>query len=112
MIRVGYACINSKLPGSNRTCRLRNATADTITALASANIAALENILEWNAAHGIELFRITSDVIPFGSHEINEVPWRRIFKAELKRLGAFIRQKRLRVSMHPGQFTVIKLSKQ
>jgi UV DNA damage endonuclease len=107
LIRIGYACINTKLPSPNRTCRLKNATPEKILELASANIEALQPILEWNAARGIELFRITSDLIPFGSHSINKVPWWRILEGQFARLGAFIRKNSLRVSMHPGQFTVL-----
>lgn len=107
MIRIGYACINSRLISPNRTCRLRNATSEKILELATSNLAALQRILEWNVTHGIELFRITSDVIPFASHQINKVPWRRILRAELERIGSYIRANRLRVSMHPGQFTVL-----
>ena len=33
--------------------------------------------MEWNAARGIELFRISSELIPFGSHPVNQVEcWR------------------------------------
>lgn len=107
MIRIGYACINSRLISPNRTCRLRNATSEKILELATSNLAALQRILEWNVTHGIELFRITSDVIPFASHQINKVPWPTILRAELERIGSYIRANRLRVSMHPGQFTVL-----
>jgi UV DNA damage endonuclease len=107
LIRIGYACINTKLPSPNRTCRLKNATSEKILELASANLAALRPILEWNVAQGIELFRITSDVIPFGSHKANKCPWRRLLRAQFEQLGNLIRDKRLRVSMHPGQFTVL-----
>ena len=107
MIRLGYACINTELPAPNRTCRLKNATPEKILELAKANVEALRPILEWNAARGIKLFRLSSDVIPFGSHPVNTVPWRRILKPQLAQLGGFIREKRLRVSMHPGQFTVL-----
>ena len=107
MIRIGYACINTKLDPPNRTCRLKNATPEKILELASANVAALQPILEWNAAHGIELYRITSDLIPFGSHPVNTVPWWRILKSQFERLAEFIASKHLRVSMHPGQFTIL-----
>jgi UV DNA damage endonuclease len=107
LIRLGYACINTKLDAPNRTCRLKNATPERILELASANVEALQPILEWNAAHGIELFRITSDLIPFGSHPVNTVPWWQILKSQFARLGEFIANKRLRVSMHPGQFTIL-----
>ena len=107
MIRIGYACINTKLDAPNRTCRLKNATPKKILELATANVEALQPILEWNAAHRIELFRITADLIPFGSHPINTVPWWRILKSQFARLGDFIASKGLRVSMHPGQFTIL-----
>jgi UV DNA damage endonuclease len=107
LIRIGYACINTKLPSPNRTCRLKNATPERVFELASANVQALQPILQWNVAHRIELFRITSDVIPFGSHSVNKVPWQRLLEPQLAGLGAFIRDHGLRVSMHPGQFTVL-----
>jgi UV DNA damage endonuclease len=107
LIRLGYACINTKLDAPNRTCRLRNATPERILELASANLQSLQPILEWNVAHGIELFRITSDLIPFGSHPANTVPWWQILKPQFARLGEFIVNNRLRVSMHPGQFTIL-----
>ena len=107
MIRLGYACINTKLDAPNRTCRLKNATPEKILELASANVEALQPIFAWNAAHGIEVFRITSDLIPFGSHPINTVSWWRILKPQFARLGDFIASKGLRVSMHPGQFTIL-----
>jgi UV DNA damage endonuclease len=107
LIRIGYACINSRLVSPNRTCRLKNATSERILELATANLAALQSILEWNVAHGIELFRITSDIVPFGSHDINKVPWPTLLRADLEHIGNYIRAKHLRVSMHPGQFTVL-----
>lgn len=112
MVRIGYACINTVLRTPNRTCRLKNATSAKILQLASANIEALQPILEWNVRHGIEIFRISSDVIPFGSHSVNTVQWPRLFKPQFARLGAFIRQNRLRVSMHPGQFTILNSPRQ
>jgi UV DNA damage endonuclease len=107
LIRLGYACINTKLDAPNRTCRLKNATPEKILELASANVEALQPIFAWNAAHGIEVFRLTSDLIPFGSHPINTVSWWRILKPQFARLGEFIVNNRLRVSMHPGQFTIL-----
>jgi UV DNA damage endonuclease len=107
LIRIGYACINTRLTSPNRTCRLKNATPEKILELSSANLIALERILEWNVAEGIQLFRITSDVIPFGSHRTNKLPWRRLLRSQCERLGDLIRRRQLRVSMHPGQFTVL-----
>jgi UV DNA damage endonuclease len=107
MIRIGYACVNTRLPAPNRTCRLKNATAKNLTDLAAENISRLGPILEWNLRNGISVFRISSEVIPFGSHPANRIPWWKLFARELSEAGKFIRAHHLRVSMHPGQFTVL-----
>lgn len=107
MIRIGYACVNTKLPSPNRTCRLSHATPERIVELARKNLAALATILQWNAEHGIALFRIASETIPFGSHEVNTLCWWEILQPELNRVGKLIQQYAMRVSMHPGQFTVL-----
>ncbi len=112
MIRLGYACINTQLPSPNRTCRLRNASPERIIELARCNLEALYEILQWNLDHGVQVFRISSETIPFGSHEINRVDWPEILGPRLDRIGAFIRENGMRVSMHPGQYTVLNSPKQ
>lgn len=106
-MRIGYACINTQLPAPNRSCRLKNATPARILDLAAENVSRMEPILRWNLRHGIKLFRISSDVIPFGSHPINRLAWRDMLAPQLNRLGKYIRAHGMRVSMHPGQFTVL-----
>lgn len=107
MIRIGYACINTQLPSAGRTCRLRNATEENILALSRQNLDALEQIFEWNHRNGIRLFRISSETVPFGSHPINRTAWWEILGSELRSLGRLIRRLGMRVSMHPGQYTVL-----
>jgi UV DNA damage endonuclease len=106
-MRVGYACINTELRAPNRTCRLANATPERILELGRANLEALRAILAWNAAHGIRLFRLTSDLIPFGSHPVNPLPWWDLLAEEFAACAALIRQTGQRVSLHPGQYTVL-----
>jgi len=107
MIRIGYACINTELPSASRTCRLKNASPENILSIARRNLNALQHILRWNREHGIGLFRISSETIPFGSHPTNRLPWRQLLKPELSELGRRIKKFNMRVSMHPGQFTVL-----
>lgn len=106
-VRIGYACVNTRLPSTSRTTRLDRATPERILDLARANLAALMEILRWNRDHGITLFRISSGVIPFGSHPANTVPWWDLLSRELSEIGALIRASGMRVSMHPGQYTVL-----
>ena len=112
MIRIGYACINTQLPSASRTCRLKNATSDRILTLSRQNLNALNRILQWNIAKGILLFRISSDTIPFGSHKINRLLWWDLLKPELRSVGRLIKASGVRVSMHPGQYTVLNSSQE
>lgn len=63
MIRVGYVCVNTQLPSSARTLRLANVTPERLCELIGANLDALEVILRWNEAHGVQVFRLTSNLI-------------------------------------------------
>jgi UV DNA damage endonuclease len=52
-------------------------------------------------------FRITSDLVPFASHPINNFDWQQHFQEDFERIGQFIARNRMRISMHPDQFTLI-----
>jgi UV DNA damage endonuclease len=108
MLNIGYACIAIGVPGTQlRTCRLSNATDETLSLLTANNLAALENMLAYNIREGIHLFRISSDLIPLASHPSVNFPWRDIFAPQLQTLGKMIRSAGMRVSMHPGQYTLL-----
>ncbi len=105
---IGYACLAIGVPGSTiSSCTLKNATEDNIRALILKNLNALEVMFHYNDLHDIRLFRISSDLIPFGSHPVNRVEWWKDYKEYFNKLGEIIKNAGLRVSMHPGQYTVI-----
>jgi UV DNA damage endonuclease len=104
-LRVGYACVHTGLPSASRTMRLANATPELIREVTGINLEALEAILRWNLDHGIEVFRISSNTIPFGSHPANTVRWWEEFAPELAELGRLMQG--MSISTHPGQYTVL-----
>jgi len=106
-MRVGYACVNTQLPSASRTLRLANLTDERLRELVAANLDALEAILRWNAGHDVRVFRISSETVPFGSHPANELRWWEELAPRFAELGAFMRAEGLRLSTHPGQFTVL-----
>lgn len=106
-LRLGYACLNTQLPSPARTARLANLTTERILELVDGNLAALEAILCWNRDHGIQVFRLTSNLIPFASHPANTLPWWEVFGERLSRLGRLIRSAGMRISTHPGQYIVL-----
>ena len=108
MLNIGYACMTLGVPGTQmKTCRLKNADPDTLMAVTAHNLGALKAMLDYNNRIGIRLFRISSDIIPFASHPSVAFAWRDAFAPQLGSLGALIRQWGMRVSMHPGQYTLL-----
>jgi UV DNA damage endonuclease len=106
--RLGYACVCQSVEDSSpRGTILRNASPDRLRALTSENLVRLKRVLEFNVQHGVRLFRISSDVVPFGSHPIRTDAWWDEFAHVLATIGGLIRSHDLRVSLHPGQYTVL-----
>ena len=105
---IGYACnvIGVQDSGLSR-CLLKNAVPDNIKKLISLNLNSLENIINYNVQNGINLYRISSDIIPFGSHFINNVEWWSEYEEILLKIGMKISNAGIRISMHPGQYTVL-----
>ncbi len=107
-MKIGYPCVNETLPCSAaRTFRLASYTPERLVETVTANLACLREILEWNVQHGLLFFRMGSDIVPFGSHEVNEFPWQTHFKSEFKAIGDFIKAHDMRISFHPDQFVVL-----
>ena len=105
---IGYACQVIGIPGTKlSSCNLKNASEGRVRQLISDNLTALDRITDYNIRNQISLFRISSDIIPFGSHPVNQISWWVDYEKELAFLGQKIRKTGIRISMHPGQYTVM-----
>jgi len=71
------------------------------------NLTCLLKILQYNVRNDLFFFRITSDLVPFASHQVNQFKWQRHFRKTLGQIGKFITDNKIRISMHPDQFTLI-----
>lgn len=107
-MKIGYACQTVGVPDTAlHTCILKNASNEKLHEICAANLDALEHMLEYNIKNNILLFRISSDIIPFASHPAIDFPWAALFRDRLSALGERARQADMRLSMHPGQYTVL-----
>lgn len=107
-MRIGYACLTLGVRDTNfKTCILKNATKDNLLKIIDHNLDTLERIIDYNIENNIKLFRISSDIIPFGSSPVNELEWWSIFHEKFLNIGLKIKNSNMRVSMHPGQYTVL-----
>ncbi len=76
------------------------------------NLECLQKMLEFNIEKGLYFFRITSDLVPFASHEVNDFDWRDHFENEFEKIGKIIRENEIRINMHPDQFIVLNSDKE
>ena len=107
-MKIGYAClVEGKKELAMRSCTLKNATEEKLREITEHNLTVLDRILDYNIENGILLFRISSDLIPFASKKEVEFPWQRLYANELQNLGEKALKGGLRLSMHPGQYTVL-----
>jgi UV DNA damage endonuclease len=107
-MRIGYPCINRTLGCSTSTTfRLRSYSEARLKISIKNNLDCLRRILQFNLEHRLLFFRISSDLIPFASHPINKFSWQKHFQQEFAEIGEFIIKNKMRISMHPDQFTLI-----
>jgi len=107
-MKIGYPCINRSVKcRGNRTFRLASYSPERFIDVSTGNLDCLAQILRYNVASGILFFRISSDIIPFASHPVLDVPWQERLAPQLEEIGNYIRANRIRISMHPDQFVVI-----
>lgn len=108
MTNIGFACLANGVDHSDyKTIRKANLTDEKLKDIISYNLDSLENIINYNIKNNIKLFRISSDLIPFGSSPVNKINWESIFRDKFKVIADKIKLGNIRVSMHPGQYTVL-----
>lgn len=107
-MRIGYASQTVGIPGVKfKTTKLKNTTDEKLIELIHSNLHSLDLIFDYNIENNIQMFRISSDIIPFGSHEANKLKWWELFQEKLAALGKKAQDNDIRLSMHPGQYTVL-----
>lgn len=110
---IGYACIHMGSDKTNlSTIYLKNFSEEKFLDVVEKNLNALEQIIKYNIENNIKVFRISSDIIPLASHPTNTIAWWDIFKDRFNELGKLIKDNGIRVSMHPGQYTVINSNRE
>jgi UV DNA damage endonuclease len=111
-MKIGYPCINRGIGcTSNSTFRLASYSEERLVQKVENNLNCLVKILQYNVSKGFYFFRISSDLVPFASHPICTYDWVGHFRSQFKKVGEFIGEHNIRISMHPDQFVIINALK-
>lgn len=107
-MKIGFPCINRGIGcTANSTFRLGNYSRERLINAILNNLECLNLILQFNVRSGLKFFRISSDIIIFVSHSIMDFPWQKFFLKKFLKIGKFIKENNMRMSMHPDQFVLI-----
>jgi UV DNA damage endonuclease len=81
---------------------------DYVSELALLNAKDIIKILEWNRMNGINFFRLSSSIVPWGDHlDLTQLKDYKEIKSELKKAGDFAKFWNMRLTSHPGPFVVL-----
>jgi len=112
--RFGYACLNMTLGpkrGGFRSMIKRTFAEKGLqhaSRLTLENVETLCGIIEWNNTHGIQVYRMTSDLAPWASeYEFEQLPDWQVIRSTLEHAGKLAAAGGQRLSFHPGQFNCL-----
>jgi UV DNA damage endonuclease len=121
LINLGYVAISMKLKEAspNKTVTLKTLEkvdkslwTGRVEEISKVNISNTIRILRYNKAYGIKLYRFTSKLVPFATHQaFSEWDWRTILKDDFSELGNVVKETGMRVSTHPDHFTLLNSPK-
>lgn len=110
-MKIGYACLLYGVRDINyKTVTLKNV--QKLEEVIVHNLNTLEKMLQYNVKNKIKMIRITSDLIPFGGNNVNKINWRENYVEKFQKLNELIVENDIRISMHPGQYTVLNSPKE
>jgi UV DNA damage endonuclease len=104
---LGYACINTTLGTKSRTVRLANLRTEAVIPVITQNLEGVRDALRWNVEHDLRFFRISSDLIPFGPLPEFPFDWAEAFDWLFRDIRRLVKAEGIRLTSHPGQYTVL-----
>lgn len=108
MYRFGLFCsLSDNSLSTNRTINLKNLNYENIEKKLLQNADELVKLLDYCEAKDFKLFRLGNSFIPFLSHNLFEDSWLEKIKPILKETKEKISKYNTRITIHPGQYTVL-----
>lgn len=120
MFRLGYACISVKTknnPNKKTTVAQLNklepqARLKKLRQILQTNFFNLMDLLAYNVENHIFLYRLPSEFVPLATHPVSENwDWAKEFAWDFQKAGEFIRSNGIRMTAHPGHFSILNSDK-
>ncbi|MGN7468681.1 UV DNA damage repair endonuclease UvsE [Brevibacillus sp. SAFN-007a] len=120
MIRLGYACISVKLknnPNKKTTVAQINklepqARLKKLRHVLQTNFFNLMDLLAYNVENRIFLYRLPSEFVPLATHPVTaNWDWAKEFSWDFQKAGEFIRNNGIRLTAHPGHYSILNSDK-
>jgi len=116
-IILGYACLNTSIPNKMRSLRLKTYLTkgdEYLKSLVINNLNYTKTCLKWNMENNVHFFRISSDIVPLATHSKMKFKWWKDediqnIANDIKNLAS---KNSIRLSMHPGQYTLLNSNKE
>lgn len=114
-MRIGYACINMTL-GDKKVTTNRGMVKRTFDSkgvkyaseLSLQNVRDLLTVINWNHQHGIDFYRMSSDMFPWMSeYKFDDLPDISRIRNILNGIGTIVSNNNHRLTFHPGPFNVL-----
>ncbi|MCP8971253.1 UV DNA damage repair endonuclease UvsE [Ectobacillus ponti] len=123
LVRLGYVAMSVHLQNASPSQTMtfaqfqrlkdREAAIAKLERIANANLENCLRLLKHNLAYDISFFRFSSKLIPLANHEeLGDWDFIAPLKKNLKELGAFAKEHKMRVDFHPDHFVVLNSPKE
>lgn len=116
-IVLGYACLNTSVFMKMKSMRLKTYQVkgnSYMKELVLHNLNYLLECLKWNKANSVSFFRVSSDLVPLATHQDMTFKWQQdldILK-KCQEINSYAKNHEMRLSMHPGQYTLLNTPKE
>lgn len=117
IVRLGYVSLSKTLenitPSKTITYTnyLKQPDIKKIENLIKQNLNNLSKIIDYNIKNDIHFYRITSNLIPLGTHKDVQFDYINKFQKEYNQISSKIKKHHMRVDFHPDQYTVLNSTK-
>lgn len=113
-VRLGYVAISKSLEGitSSHTLNYTNylkkeEKEQALKNIICSNLDHLETIIDYNIANQIHFYRLSSALIPLATHQDVLLDYIQPYQEIYQRIGKKIRDAKMRVDFHPGEYTIL-----